>query len=81
MVEVVLIQDSILDFPKSTHILSISYWKYHFWISVYFFICKLIGWWRRNMTILQVNWLVTSWHDHFEIQEYTLKSKIDILNG
>ena len=37
MVEVILNQDSILDFPKCSHILSISYLKYHIWISVYTF--------------------------------------------
>ena len=60
MEEVMLNQDSILNFLKVPHILSISHLKCHSWISVYFFICKLIGWWRHNMTILQADWLVTS---------------------
>ena len=38
MVGVILNQDSILDFPKCPHILSISHSKYHSWISVYTFI-------------------------------------------
>ena len=37
MVEVILNQDSILDFPKCSHIMSISYLKYHIWISAYTF--------------------------------------------
>ena len=37
MVDIMLNQDSILDFPKGQHILSISHSKYHFWISVYTF--------------------------------------------
>ena len=35
MVEVMLNRDSILDFPKGPHILSISYLKYQSWISLY----------------------------------------------
>ena len=35
MREVILNQDSILEFPKCSHILSISYLKYQSWISVY----------------------------------------------
>ena len=37
MVEVLLNQDSILDFPKGPHILSTSHLKYQSWISVYTF--------------------------------------------
>ena len=37
MVEVMLNQDSILDFPKGPHILSISHLKYQSRISVYTF--------------------------------------------
>ena len=37
MVEGMLNQDSILDFPKGPHILSISHLKYQSWISVYTF--------------------------------------------
>ena len=37
MVEDMLNQDSILDFPKGPHILSISHFKYQSWISVYTF--------------------------------------------
>ena len=37
MVEVMLNLDSILDFPKGPHILSISHLKYQSWISVYTF--------------------------------------------
>ena len=37
MVEVMLNQDSILDFPKSPNILSNSHLKYQSWISVYTF--------------------------------------------
>ena len=37
MVEVILNQDSILDFPEGPHILSISNLKYQSWISVYTF--------------------------------------------
>ena len=51
IIEVILNQDSILDFLKCPHILSICHWEYHSWISVYFFICKLIGWWRQNKTM------------------------------
>ena len=46
MVKVILNQDSILDFPKCPHVLSICHLKYHSWISVYFF-------------YLQADWLVT----------------------
>ena len=35
--KVMLNQDSILDFPKVPHILSISHLKYQSWISVYTF--------------------------------------------
>ena len=35
IVEVMLNRDSILDFQKYPHILSIRYLEYHFWISVY----------------------------------------------
>ena len=35
MVEVILNENCILDFPKCPHILSISHLKYHSWISVY----------------------------------------------
>ena len=65
MVEVKLNQDSILDFFKCPHILSICHLEHHSWISVYFFIHKLIGWWRHNKTILKC----------------TLKSESDTLNG
>ena len=37
MVEVMLNRDSILDFPKGPHILSINHLKYQSWISVYTF--------------------------------------------
>ena len=37
-VEVMLNQDSILDFRKRPHVLSICYLEYHFWISVYILI-------------------------------------------
>ena len=37
MPEVMLNQDSILDFQKCSHSLSISCLKYHIWISVYTF--------------------------------------------
>ena len=36
-VEVTVNQDSILDFPKSPHILSISLLEYQSWISVHTF--------------------------------------------
>ena len=67
VVEVMVNQDSILDFPKGPNVSGISHLKDQSWISVYFFICKLISRWRHNMTILQADWLVTSKHDHFEI--------------
>ena len=37
IVEVMLNQDSILDFPKVPHILSFRHSKYQSWISVYTF--------------------------------------------
>ena len=37
MVEVILNQDGILDFPKCLHSLSISHLKYQSWISGYTF--------------------------------------------
>ena len=37
MVEVMLNQDSILDFPKGPHIFSISHLKYQSWVSMYTF--------------------------------------------
>ena len=59
MVEVILNQVSILVFPKCPLNLSYCHLEYHSWISVYFFNCKLTGWWRHNMTILKnesVHW-------------------------
>ena len=67
LVEVMSNQDSILDFPNGPHILSISHLKCHSWISVYFFICKLIGIRHHNMTIFK---LIGWWHHNMTILKF-----------
>ena len=68
MVEVMLDQDSILDFLKGPHILNISHLKYQSWISVYTF-------------ELQNGHVMTSPANQLANKKSTLKSKSDISNG
>ena len=80
MAKVMLNQDSILNFPKGPHILSIIHLKYQSWISVTLLNFKMVMLRRHQPISLQYGHVVTSpanqissYKVYIEIQELYFK--------